>query len=58
MRAIPPGPYKLFAWQSIPAGAYQNSDFMKPYEDRGVSVNVQAGATMSQTLAVIASERK
>jgi len=37
MNTLPPGPYKLFAWESIPSGAHQNPDFMKAYEDRGVS---------------------
>jgi hypothetical protein len=54
MSALPPGPYRLFAWESIPAGAYQNAEFMKAYEDRGVSVIVQAGATMAQTVTSIA----
>jgi hypothetical protein len=53
MRAIPPGLYKLFAWESIPAGAFQNADFMKQYEDRGVSTSISAGTTTSQTLTLI-----
>ena len=54
MNGLPPGPYKLFAWESIPTGAYQNADFMKTYEERGVSVLVQEGATIAQAVPLIA----
>jgi len=57
MSAVPPGPYKLFAWQSIPAGAHLNPDFMKTYEDRGASITVSAGATVSQPVVLISAER-
>ncbi len=40
LTGIAPGTYKLFAWDSIPPGAYRNATFMSQYEDQGVAVNV------------------
>jgi len=40
---LPPGNYKVFAWQAVAAGASQNPIFLRRYEDRGVSVVVEAG---------------
>src|SRR5207247_2155302 len=37
---IAPGDYKLFAWESIPATAFQNSGFVAKFEDQGVVVHV------------------
>ena len=37
---IPPGQYKVFAWDSIEANAWLNSDFMLNYEDFGAAVTV------------------
>jgi hypothetical protein len=57
IRAIPPGIYKLFAFERIPAGAHLNTDFMKAYEDRGVSITVSAGAVLSQAVTLIPAEK-
>jgi hypothetical protein len=56
MRAIPPGVYKLFAWESVPAGAYQNADFMKQYEERGVSISISGSATASPSVTLIPAQ--
>lgn len=50
---VPPGSYKLLAWDIIPANAHRTADFLKPYESRGTSVTVQAGATVFQRLEVL-----
>lgn len=56
MNAVPPGQYKLFAWESVPSTAYQNADFMKAFEDRGVTVSVAAGAHLSQAVPLVSSQ--
>jgi hypothetical protein len=42
--SIPPGNYKLFAWQSVSSGAWEDAAFLERFEDRGVSVVVGSGA--------------
>jgi hypothetical protein len=37
---IPPGDYKVFAWDDIETGAWENAEFMRPYEARGRAVRV------------------
>jgi hypothetical protein len=37
-----PGEYKVFSWTSIPPGAWTNADFLKKFEERGVTVTATA----------------
>jgi hypothetical protein len=50
---VPPGSYKLFAWEDIPAGAYQYPDFIRRYEDRGQSITVNPNGTISANARLI-----
>jgi hypothetical protein len=43
MTGIAPGEWKVFAWESVQAGAYQNAEFMRRFEERGIGVTVAAG---------------
>jgi hypothetical protein len=43
VRGIPPGSYKLFAWENLEANAYLNSDYLQTYEAFGVPVNIASG---------------
>jgi hypothetical protein len=52
-RGVAPGEYKVFAWSVMPRGrAYMNEGFLAPYESRGVSVRVTAGATYTVDASV------
>jgi hypothetical protein len=44
---IPPGNYKLYAWEDLPTGADENSEFMSAYETRGRTVTVREGLAIS-----------
>src|SRR5207248_7668068 len=43
LRGIPPGSYKLFAWEHPEPNAYLNSGYLQPYEAFGVPVNIASG---------------
>jgi hypothetical protein len=43
IKNVAPGRYKLFAWESVPASAWNNAQFLAKYEDVGVAVTVAAG---------------
>lgn len=58
MRSVPPGDYKLFAWESVEAGAYQDAEFMRPYEDQGQVVHVTEGGETTAELKVISTENR
>lgn len=54
IQGVTPGPYKLFAFEDVPTGAYFDPEFLRPYEDQAkpVSVNkndyIQAEITLTQ----------
>jgi protocatechuate 3,4-dioxygenase beta subunit len=50
---VPPGRYKLFAWEDIPAGAYQYPDFIRRYEERGQSITVNANGAITADARLI-----
>jgi hypothetical protein len=47
IKAVPPGDYKLYAWESVEPGAWQNADFVRSYESQGKLVHIGEGAKMS-----------
>lgn len=50
---IRPGPHKVFAWQTLPMGAYQNSAFLERFEAQGVAVEVKPAAAGNVRVVVI-----
>jgi len=49
---VPPGDYKLFAWEAIDRGEWQDPDFMLPFENRGVAVRIEEGKQASVEVTV------
>ncbi len=56
LRGIPPGDYKLFAWEEIERGAYQDSGFLRRYEEQGEPVEVEEGSRLSVQLRLIRAD--
>lgn len=50
---VPPGSYRLFAWEDVPDGAWQDPDFIRQYEERGKPVEVDAGRSASEDVSLI-----
>jgi len=50
---IAPGDYRIFAWDEIPADAWQDPDFIRPYESRGKLVHVSEGQISGVQLELI-----
>ena len=57
IKGVAPGEYKVYAWEDIEEGAYQDADFMKPHEADGQAVSVKEKAHESVQLKVIPAER-
>jgi carboxypeptidase family protein len=53
LRGIPPGDYKLFSWDQVENGAWQDPEFLKPFEEKGEEVKLQEGDSKSVNLAAI-----
>jgi len=50
---IAPGEYKVFSWIDVDAGAWQDPDFMKVYEELGKSIHIGEGSVASVEVTAI-----
>jgi hypothetical protein len=55
IRGIPPGDYKLFAWENLEPNAFLNADFMRDYEAQGLPIRVISGRNASIQARVISA---
>jgi hypothetical protein len=55
IRGIAPGDYKLFSWEQVEQNAWEDPDFLKPFESKGQSVSLQEGDGKSVDLVAIRS---
>jgi 5-hydroxyisourate hydrolase-like protein (transthyretin family) len=54
---IPPGDYKVFSWEEVETGAWQDPDFIRNFEDRGEPVRInEGGGTSNINLRVISPQ--
>jgi protocatechuate 3,4-dioxygenase beta subunit len=53
LRGVSPGPYTIFAWESVPPTAWQNAEFISKYEARGQQINLSASSSAEVQLNVI-----
>jgi hypothetical protein len=58
IKGIAPGDYKLFAWEDVESGAYEDPDFLKAFETLGASLVILEGGHESKQLKLIPSETK
>lgn len=56
-KGVPPGEYKVFAWETVPQDAWMNIDFMAEFELRGKTINATAGAPTGADVTVISRTR-
>lgn len=57
LRGIRPGDYKIFAWEKIEPGAYQDPNFLRRYEDQGIAVRIEDGSRQTLQLALIGEDQ-
>jgi protocatechuate 3,4-dioxygenase beta subunit len=43
-KSVPPGEYRVYAWEDVDYGAWMDPDFLKPLESRGEPVSLQESA--------------
>jgi hypothetical protein len=56
LRGIAPGDYKLFAWEDVEPGEWQDPDFLKRFESRGESFSINENGHENAQLKLIASQ--
>jgi hypothetical protein len=50
---LAPGSYKLFAFEGVPDGAWEDSDFMQEIADAGMEIRLAEGEVMSADVPLI-----
>jgi protocatechuate 3,4-dioxygenase beta subunit len=55
-KGLKPGDYRLLAWEDVPSGAYQDPEFLKPFEGRAASVKLDPSAKQAVQVKVIPVE--
>src|SRR5262249_53346485 len=53
LRGIGPGNYKLFSWEKVERGEWEDPEFLKPFEEKGERITVQEGDAKSINLNAI-----
>ncbi len=53
LHGLAPGTYKLFAWDGAESNAWEDEDFLKPFEDQGTKIEVRDEDAMTTNLTVI-----
>jgi len=54
---VPPGSYKIFAWESVTDHAWENPAFLQPFESRGVAIVVGPSAKTTMDVKAIRADR-
>jgi hypothetical protein len=57
MTDLPPGPYKIFAWENVPDGAPQDPDFREPFDKQSASVSIEPKGRTNLKIAAISAAR-
>ena len=55
IKNVPPGEYKVFAWEDVPVGAPQDAEFRKPFEKQAVPVKLQPNGHEKVEVTVISA---
>lgn len=53
MSGIPPGEYKVFAWEDVDPGSYMDPELLKQHESKAAKVTVKENSQQSVSLAQI-----
>jgi hypothetical protein len=53
LRGIAPGEYKLFSWEEVELGAWEDPEFLKPFEEEGGKIGVREGDQKMLNLVTI-----
>jgi protocatechuate 3,4-dioxygenase beta subunit len=56
VEGIPPGDYRILAWQDVENGAWQDPDFLRQFDDRARPVHLPEGGILNIGLRVIPSQ--
>jgi hypothetical protein len=53
LQGLPPGEYRVFAWENVERGTWLDSTFLRLHEDKGVTIKIEEGKVQTSTLPII-----
>ena len=53
LRAVAPGSYRLYAWDNLDPGAYEDPAFLEPYKNQAKNVSVEEKGRVTQDLPLL-----
>ena len=53
---VPPGSYRVFAWEDVSDGAWFDPDFLRAFENRGAAVQIAEGSEANVGVLVIPAQ--
>jgi hypothetical protein len=56
LQGIPPGEYKLYAWEDVEPGSYMDPEFLKPHEGKAHKISVKADSQQQVPLIQISKD--
>jgi hypothetical protein len=57
LRGVAPGAYKLFSWKEVEFNAWEDSEFLAPFESQGTRVTAEENGHIAIQLKLIPTER-
>jgi len=57
LEGVADGDYRVFAWQDVPPTAWQNADFLQPFESRGKTLRIEEASRQDVEIVVIGDAR-
>jgi hypothetical protein len=57
LHGLPPGDYKLFAWEEVETNAWMDRDYRQPFDSLSTSAKVDQSTTPMVTLRLIERAR-
>ena len=57
LRGIAPGNYKIFSWREVESNAWEDPDFLAPFEGKGTGVTAEENSHVSVTLKLIPTDK-
>jgi hypothetical protein len=56
LRGIAPGDYKLFSWEDVESGSWEDPDFLRDFEKQGEKISLQEGDQKTVSVTAIRTE--
>ena len=56
LQGVPPGEYRLYAWEDIEPGIYMDPEFLKPHESKAQKITIKANGQEQVSIAQISAE--